>query len=221
MSDGHTSSRLAPWFRSWEEQSESNMLGMWLFLVTEVLFFGGLFAAYALYRWQNPEAFMVGSAQLDVTLGAINTAVLIASSFTMAMGVWCAQTGRKNALVGNLVATLVLGTTFLVVKYFEYAEKFEHGLVPFDWHFSGGGADPDRVRQFFHLYFAMTGMHALHMIIGAVILTWIIIRAARGAYTAQWHDPVHMFGLYWHFVDLVWIFLFPLLYLIGAHTGAH
>jgi cytochrome c oxidase subunit 3 len=216
VSDVH-STALAHHFDSLEQQKEASTLGMWLFLVQEVMFFGGLFMTYMLYRWRDPEAFAAGSHDLSIALGGTNTAVLIASSLTMAMAVHSAQTSRRRPLVGWLLATGALGTTFLVIKYFEYAAKWEHHLVPGPYfHFSEpviGG----RAEMFFSLYFAMTGMHALHMVVGLGLLAWILRGALAGRYDAEYHNPVENFGLYWHFVDIIWIFLFPLLYLIGRH----
>jgi cytochrome c oxidase subunit 3 len=199
-----------------EQQYGAVSLGMWVFLVQEIMFFAGLFVTYIVYRAAYPDAFAQASHHLDVTLGAFNTAVLIGSSLTMALAVHAAQTGHRAQLVLFLTATLVLGSIFLGVKSFEYSHKWHEGLVPgLQWTQSG----PDARQQliFFSLYFAMTGMHALHMIIGAVALLFLIFYAARGRYTASYNTPVEMFGLYWHFVDIVWIFLFPLLYLFAHH----
>jgi cytochrome c oxidase subunit 3 len=203
-------------FDSMEQQRDASTLGMWAFVAQEALFFGGLFTAYLVYRVLYPAAYKLGSHELDVVLGGINTAVLITSSLTMAMGVWAAQTGRRKGLVGWLVATLVLGLAFLVIKFFEYQAKFEHHLVPGP-HFQFAGPHGHNVELFFSLYFAMTGMHALHMVIGAGILVYFIANAWRGKYTPEYSHPIELFGLYWHFVDIVWIFLFPLLYLLGRN----
>jgi cytochrome c oxidase subunit 3 len=203
-------------FETLEQQRDASTLGMWAFVVQEALFFGGLFTAYLVYRFLYPQAFVLGSHELDIVMGGVNTAILISSSLTMALGVWAAQTGRRNQLVGYLTMTLVLGLAFLVVKYFEYKAKFEHHLVP-GAHFSFPGTEGDHVELFFSLYFAMTGMHAIHMIIGAAILVVYIAMAAKGKFTAEYSHPVELFGLYWHFVDIVWIFLFPLLYLLGRN----
>jgi len=210
------SAALAHQFGSLEQQKESSTLGMWLFLVQEVLFFGGLFMTYLLYRWHDPNAFAAGSHELDITLGTFNTIVLIGSSLTMAMAVHSAQTDRQKALLGYLTATGTLGVVFLVVKYFEYSAKWHHHLIPgAGFHFPG--AVGERAELFFSLYFAMTGMHALHMIIGVGVLIWIFKRARSGEFGSDYYNPVECFGLYWHFVDIVWIFLFPMLYLIGRH----
>ena len=203
-------------FDTLEQQRDASTLGMWAFVVQEALFFGGLFTAYLVYRTLYPQAFVLGSHELDILLGGINTAVLISSSLTMALAVWAAQTGHRKQLVGFLTATLVLGCAFLVVKYFEYSAKFQHHLVP-GAHFSFPGAEEGHVELFFSLYFAMTGMHAIHMIIGGAILVVYIWLAMKGKFTPEYSHPVELFGLYWHFVDIVWIFLFPLLYLLGRN----
>ena len=204
-------------FETVEQQRDASTLGMWFFLVQEIMFFGGLFLAYTLYRTKFPEAFAEGSHHLDITLGCFNTAVLIASSFTMAMAVHAAQAGQSSRrIVMFLILTLVLGLTFLGVKVVEYEHKWAHHLVPgFNFHYEGPHAGP--VQIFFGLYFTMTGMHALHMIIGAGLLVWMIIRAQNGEFSPRYNTPVELMGLYWHFVDIVWIFLFPLLYLLGRH----
>ena len=227
---------------------------MWVFLLTEILSFGGLFVAYILYRTWYFDAFAEASRSIAIFWGALNTAVLILSSLTMALGVRAAQTNKRNALVGWLILTMILGAVFLGVKVIEYKEKFEHHHVPgpsFVWAHEGGaegggeavaaepaaagdpstalGAGhrqlsltPDELQRttqiFFSLYFTMTGLHALHMIVGIVLMTVITIMAWRGKFDAEYYTPVEMSGLYWHFVDIVWIFLFPLLYLVERHT---
>ncbi|HUR27737.1 MAG TPA: cytochrome c oxidase subunit 3 family protein [Planctomycetota bacterium] len=209
-------------FDDLEQQQETGTLGMWAFLVTEVLFFGGLFGAYAVYRSQYPEAFQVASAQLKVGLGAVNTIVLICSSVTMALGVYAAQKGSKNGIILGLIGTLFFGAIFLVVKYFEYKEKWDHGFIPGP-HFNSHGlidslhAGPSQM--YFALYFVMTGMHAFHMIIGMILMLWLIGKARKNYFREGHYALIENFGLYWHFVDIVWIFLFPLLYLVGAHSG--
>ena len=213
-------SALAHHFDNLEQQREAGNIGMWVFLVQEVMFFGGLFLAYAIYRAKFPEAFAAASNHLDWKLGATNTVVLIVSSLTMALAVYFAQTGKRRAQVGFLFVTMLLGLTFLVIKAFEYAEKFKGNLFPgasFEWKEAAG--DPNQVQMFYWIYFAMTGLHALHMIIGIGILAYLIFFAWKGRYTPEYHAPVEISGLYWHFVDIVWIFLFPLLYLLGRHFG--
>ena len=203
-------------FHSLEQQKDTATLGMWIFLVTEILFFGGLFAVYVVYRTAYPEAWMDGSHTLDVAVGAVNTAVLIGSSLTMAMAVHAAQLGRRGGLVVFLLATILLGGAFLGIKGVEYHHKWEENLIPgpgFDFHGQGKG----HVQLFFALYFAMTGMHALHMVIGLGLLLNLVRQGLRGRFGVDYNTPVEMVGLYWHFVDIVWIFLFPLLYLIGRH----
>jgi cytochrome c oxidase subunit 3 len=206
-----------------EAQKEASSLGMWIFLVTEVLFFGGMFTAYAIYRETYRAAFEGASNLLDLKLGAFNTVVLILSSLTMALAVWAGQQDRKKLIIPFLLATMLLGATFLGVKVVEYKQKFVHHEVPGP-HFVVPLNEethqplPRQSEMFFSLYFCMTGLHALHMIIGIGLLLWLVMRARRGEFSARYNTPVDMVGLYWHFVDVVWIFLFPLLYLLGRHT---
>jgi cytochrome c oxidase subunit 3 len=216
LSSHHHHPALAHHFDSLEQQQEASTLGMWVFLVTEVMFFGGLFMAYIVYRTWHPDAFAAGSSHLDIVLGGVNTVVLICSSLTMALAVHAAQTSWRRGQVVFLILTMALGATFLVIKAFEYADKFEHHLVPgpnFVWE----GKYPAGAEMFYSLYFCMTGLHALHMIIGLGIMTVIAAMAWRGTFDEEYFTPVEVSGLYWHFVDIVWIFLFPLLYLIGYH----
>ena len=219
-------------FETVEQQREAGSFGMWLFLLTEIMFFGGLFFAYLLYRNWYYDAFFTASNQLSVPLGAVNTVFLITSGFFMALGVWAAEVRKKDTLVWMLILTTVFGCAFLGIKYVEYHEKWEKHHIPgahFDIsEFVNPAAHgikekplpPDmaqRTQVFFFLYFAMTGMHALHMIIGVGLLFWLINRARRGDFSAGYVAPIENFGLYWHFVDIVWLFLFPLLYLINRH----
>ena len=209
-------------FDDMAQQSEASTLGMWVFLVTEIMFFGGLFTAYLVYRSAAPEAFQEASAHLDITLGAFNTAVLIMSSLTMALAVRAAQTSLpRKVQVGWLLATMFLGAVFLGVKVVEYAEKFRDRIVPGPNFNEAAWQHPAGVEMFYSLYFCMTGLHALHMIVGIGIMTVITIMAWRRQFDADYYTPVEVSGLYWHFVDIVWIFLFPLLYLIGRHYGGH
>jgi len=202
---------------------------MWVFLVTEIMFFGALFLAYTLYRYKYPEAFAAASNHLDIRLGAINTVVLIFSSFTMAMAVYFTQVGKRRASIIGLLLTIVLGVAFLGIKAVEYHEKYQDHLIPGRL-IPGNPFNPDvhelklppgvpvgNVEMFYWIYFAMTGMHALHMIIGVGLLTVLTIMAWRKRFSPEYHAPVEITGLYWHFVDIVWIFLFPLLYLLGRH----
>jgi cytochrome c oxidase subunit 3 len=289
-------------FEDMGQQQESDTLGMWMFLVQEIMFFGGLFTVYLVFRSKYPMAFAAGSNHLDVYWGAANTVVLIVSSLTMALAVHFAQLGKRNLQVILIILTMILGTVFLGVKAIEYTAKYNEGIVPvaglnlrtekelaesdastgtphapvgrqdpnesldtgvgekgaghgeehyvntkgdFLWkdtslvvqaqqgnyltdsekigYFANGEISQtkfqDKVRIFFYIYFVMTGLHALHMIIGLAIMTWLLWKAWRGTFTAEYYAPVEISGLYWHFVDIVWIFLFPLLYLLGRHFG--
>jgi cytochrome c oxidase subunit 3 len=224
-------------FADLEQQKEASTLGMWAFLVTEILFFGGMFTVYTVYRYLYYDAFAAGSHHLNWPLGSFNTAVLIGSSLTMALAVHCAALGRRRATVGWLLGTILLGSVFLGVKVKEYSEKiapcfadpaqnvaagrrpFEGCLVPgprFDAETLHLEGDEGRhVQLYFSLYFGMTGLHATHMIIGIPIIVILAVLAHRGRFGPHYSTPVEMTGLYWHFVDIVWIFLFPLLYLVG------
>src|ERR1700678_394840 len=223
-------------FETEEQQREAGSFGMGLFLLPEIMFFGGMFFAYLLYRNWYYDAFVAASNTLNIGMGAANTAILITSGFFMALGVWAAEVRKRKLLVWMLVFTTVFGVAFLGVKYFECKEKFELHHVPgasFDisqfvnpqaYGLKEEPLAPDMAQKtqvFFFLYFAMTGMHALHMIIGIVLLFWLTWRANRGEFSAGYVAPIENFGLYWHFVDIVWLFLFPLLYLINRHPLAH
>ncbi|HXC71932.1 MAG TPA: cytochrome c oxidase subunit 3 [Pyrinomonadaceae bacterium] len=244
--DVHGHPALQHHFENMEQQREAGTLGMWVFLVTEIMFFGGMFLAYTLYRNQYPAAFASGSNHLDITLGTVNTAVLIVSSFTMALAVYFTQVGKLRPQVLCLGLTLVLGLTFLGIKAVEYHDKYEDHLIPgrlIPWNPFNPGVQEEgqpvdhhklhllsgktvkhpvdatvkNVEMFYWIYFAMTGMHAVHMIIGAGLLMYLLIFSLRGRFDPEYHSPVEVIGLYWHFVDIVWIFLFPLLYLLGRH----
>lgn len=199
-----------------DQQHASGNLGMWVFLVQEIMFFGGLFASYIVYRALYLPAFETGSRLLNVRFGAANTAVLIASSLTMALAIHAAQTGKRAAQVLYLLSTMVLGAVFIAVKLiFEWRHDWVEGLVPgLNWAYQG--LHPHGVQLFFCFYFFMTGLHALHMVIGIGILAVLTVMASRGRFNAEYYFPLEVSGLYWHFVDIVWIFLFPLLYLIGG-----
>ncbi|HJZ80693.1 MAG TPA: cytochrome c oxidase subunit 3 family protein [Pyrinomonadaceae bacterium] len=218
MAESHatTYSALAHQFDNLEQQRDAATLGMWVFLVTEVMFFGGLFTSYIVYRSLHPFAFAEVSRHLDIALGTINTAVLICSSFTMALAVYGAQKGKRRMIIAFLSLTILLGLAFIGIKFYEYYQKFVEHFVPGS-SFSFPAPYAREAEMFFSLYFAMTGLHALHMVIGVGLLTWLIIFAVRGRFTPKYHSPVELTGLYWHFVDIVWIFLYPLLYLIGRH----
>lgn len=217
-------------FATMGQQTESASFGMWLFLLTEIMFFGGMFMAYLLYRNWYFDSFVAGSNLLDIWFGTIMTTLLIISSFTVAMSVYCAETRNRKGLIVNLCITLVLGLSFLCLKatewhgvYLEHhvpgpnfsIESFVHPTDPRDMPMQPDAAEHTQI--FFFLYFALTGVHALHMIVGCGVLTVLLFRAWRGAYSTGHPTMIHNFGLYWHFVDIVWIFLFPLLYLISRH----
>jgi len=216
-------------FADAQQQKNAASLGMWLFLVTEIMFFGGMFCAYLIYRLKYFNAFAAGSQQLSIGLGAFNTGVLLVSSLTVVLAVKAAEDGKRKQLVTYLILTVVLGLTFLGVKAKEYAEKFEKHHVPgptfqFTETFNDNGqviplqADEiPHAQLFFAIYFAMTGMHALHMIIGCGLFTVLTVFAWKGHYSPAYFTPIENAGLYWHLVDIIWIYLFPLLYLISRH----
>ncbi len=205
-------------FEDLEQQVESYTVGMWIFLVTEVLFFGGLFTAYIIYRSKYFVDFAYAHQELSVPLGGLNTAILLTSSFTMALAVRSAMLDRWKPQIAYLGLTLLFALGFLVVKYFEYGHKFQHHLVPGpDFHFPVPQAQHAEI--FFVLYFAMTGLHGLHVLVGAIAISALMIRTYLMRNKRQDFVPVEMTGLYWHFVDIVWIFLYPLFYLIGPLHG--
>lgn len=185
-----------------EVEYSSSKLGMWLFLGTEILLFGGLFAAYAIFRAKYPEMFFEQHVELNKKMGALNTCILIFSSLTMAMGVSAIQRGKQKLTAVFILITILCGLGFGVVKYFEYGAKFAHHIHP-------------DTSIFFALYFLMTGLHMLHVFIGLAILSVIFVLTLKGKFTASYNTPVEVGGLYWHLVDIIWIYLFPLLYLIG------
>jgi cytochrome c oxidase subunit III len=206
---------LAHHFSDLRQQREAAELGMWLFLATECMFFGGLFLAYLVYRHWYLNEFAAGSRQMDVTLGTINTGVLLASSLTMALAVHSAEESRRQPLVVFLSITTLLGMIFLGIKAFEYHHKYVEHLIPFaGLPFEFTGRERGGMATFFNLYFLMTGLHAAHMIIGVVMLLMLIVLASRGGLLGERSIVVHNAGLYWHFVDLVWVFLFPFFYLV-------
>lgn len=241
MSANANETLLAHHFENMEQQKDANLLGMWMFLSTEIMFFGGIFGAYAVYRQRCADGFVMGSELLWVWLGALNTAILIGSSLTMALAVRAAHLGKPAGLgvFGWLVATIIMGFAFLGVKGIEWTEDYREGLIPIPglWHpeeavahkvhekheadVAAGRKDVhhapvnlNHMKIFFSLYFAMTGLHALHMLIGFGILGTLTYYAWYGAYNPKYYTPVEIAGLYWHFVDIIWVFLFPLLYLI-------
>jgi cytochrome c oxidase subunit 3 len=248
-------------FDTLEQQHDSYSLGMWAFVVQEVMFFSGLIVTYFMFRYKFPTAFLDGSNHLDLVVSTTNTVVLLSSSLTMALAVHAAQTGHKMKLIQFLVATLVLGSVFLGIKGYEYNQKYVNNLIPgynFEWtappsHVPGAEAShgqevaenghagevvpvgnaltaapisyapfPQQVEVFYGLYFIMTGAHAIHMVIGAVVILILIVLSWKDHFSSNYYVPIEMFGLYWHFVDIVWVFLFPLLYLIDrAAAGGH
>ncbi len=213
----HAHPALAHQFEDLERQNEAATLGMWVFLVTEILFFGGLFVTYLVYRSSYPGAFSAASHEMVIWAGTLNTAVLITSSLTMALAVRAAQLGDRRSLIWLLLATMALGCVFLGVKAFEYRTEFiEHHVPGPGFQFEGPYLRQAQI--FFSLYFVMTGLHALHMIIGLGIMAVMLWWSIRGTITREYASPIEISGLYWHFVDIVWIFLFPLLYLIGRHV---
>jgi cytochrome c oxidase subunit III len=208
---------LAHQFDDAGQQKEAATLGMWVFLVTEMLFFGGMFATYLVYRHMYPAAFTAASREMIVWAGTTNTFVLITSSLTMALAVHAAQLGQRRLLMFFLVVTMALGCVFLGIKGFEYyTEYLEHHVPGFGLPFHAEQSQHEQI--FFSLYFMMTGIHALHMIIGLGIMSTMLWWSYRGIITTEYTNPIEVSGLYWHFVDIVWIFLFPLLYLIGRHV---
>jgi len=209
-------------FDSMEQQNDASLLGMWLFLVTEVMFFGGAFTTYIIYRARNLDAFAMASHHLDIVWGTINTCVLLCSSLSMAMAVDMAHRRDKKGTYRFLGLTAVLGIVFLVVKAFEYWHKYEHHHMPLfglPFHFGDNPAIENGAQLFFGLYFGLTGLHAVHMIIGLGFIALLMSLVNRGKYVDGDYMPIECFGLYWHFVDIVWIFLFPFLYLIERYRS--
>ncbi|KPP95187.1 MAG: aa3-type cytochrome c oxidase subunit III CoxC [Bacteroidetes bacterium HLUCCA01] len=206
-------SHLAHHFVDSEQQFDSSKLGMWIFLVTEVLFFGGLFVAYIVYRSWNPELFYMSAKELSTIMGAINTVVLIGSSLTIALAVRAAQLNQQANISRYLIATILLACVFLVIKYFEYTSKFAVGILPGEL-YTYTGIDHPGAPIFFSIYYMMTGLHGIHVIIGIGLMVYLLVKTRQGSYNAAYFTPVEITALYWHLVDLIWIFLFPLLYLI-------
>jgi cytochrome c oxidase subunit 3 len=201
-------------FDTADHQFDSGKLGIWLFLAQEILFFSGLFCAFILFRAKYLDAFIEAHHHLDKVMGGINTIVLICSSLTMALAVRAAQTNKRKLGVYMLVATFLFAATFLVIKYFEYSHKFHDGLLP-GRHFTAEGFVHPEANIFFGVYFVMTGVHGVHVIVGMALILWITVKMQRGRFSSRYYAPVEGVGLYWHLVDLIWIYLFPLLYLIG------
>ena len=204
--------KVAHFYQDANQEFDAAKIGMWAFIVQEILFFSGIFVAYGMLRYLHPQAFLEGSHHLNRILGTLNTIVLITSSFTMVMAVFKAQTSKIKACANYLLATFLLAGAFLVVKYFEYSEKISHGYLPGKYFASEGSSE--FLHIFYSIYFVATGLHALHIVIGMGLILWIYFKARKGYYHENYFTPVEMIGLYWHLVDIVWIFLFPLLYLL-------
>jgi cytochrome c oxidase subunit III len=217
----HRPPGLAHHFDDLVQQREAAELGMWLFLATEFMFFGGLFMAYLLYRYWYPAEFATGSQAMDIVAGTVNTLVLLASSLTMALAVHAAHESQRKQLVWLLLATIALGCVFLGIKAYEYHHKYEQQAIPFaglPFHYTG--TERAGMAAFYNLYFLMTGLHAFHMVIGIVMLSILAVLANRGGLLAERSIIVHNAGLYWHFVDVVWVYLFPFFYLATGHFGS-
>ncbi len=201
-------------FAEMQQQVDASKIGMWLFLVTEILLFGGLFVGFGIMQGKHPAAFYEAHHHLDRSMGALNTIVLLISSFTMVMAVHSAQQGKRKALITYLILTLMCASIFLGVKYFEYSHKFHEGLLPGKYYSHKGDTVPGQF-MFFSFYFMMTGLHGLHIIGGMAAIGWVLKKAIAGDFTKVYNTPVDLVGLYWHLVDLIWIYLFPLMYLIS------
>lgn len=201
-------------FDNAEHEYQSSKQGVWLFLCTEILMFGGLFVAYALFHHMYPELFIAGSKYLDWKLGATNTVVLLFSSLTMALGIYYNQMRNKNMAALMLTITIVCGFIFMGIKWVEYSHKFHEGLYPGAM-FSGEVGEVKNLALYFSFYFMMTGLHAIHVLTGMGLIAWVLVRTLRGEFGPEYYTPVEGVGLFWHLVDLVWIYLFPLLYLVS------
>ncbi|MCA9507570.1 MAG: cytochrome c oxidase subunit 3 family protein [Myxococcales bacterium] len=206
---------LADHYAEPQQQLEAGKLGMWLFLATEILLFGGLFVAYSIFHYMHGDLFREAHKLLDVKLGAINTIVLLFSSLTVVLAIHAAQRNKRHFIILNLAITIACAVVFLVIKYFEYSHKFHAGLLPGNFFVNGNLSNPDQIHIFFGIYFLMTGLHGIHVLIGIIILTWLLLRSVKGDFSSQYYMPIELGGLYWHLVDVIWIFLFPLLYLIA------
>jgi len=213
-------SHLAHHFATAQQQHDTATLGMWMFLATELMLFGGLFLAYSVYRVRNPAEFEAASNHLNLVFGAVNTVVLLTSSLTMALAVYWARTGQRSLLILGLVLTALLGAAFLVIKGFEYHGDYQDNLMPglaFDaQEWVERGLRPERVKMFLVIYYTMTGLHAVHLIIGITVLAILTVLACRDRFTPAYYYPIEVGGLYWHFVDVIWVLLLPLLYLAGV-----
>ena len=208
------STAVAHQFDDAAQQRQSATLAMWVFLATEVLFFGGMFLGYFAYRVLHPQAFEAASNHTILLAGGVNTAVLLISSFCMALAVRAAELEQRWKTCGYLLVTFALGAGFLVIKGFEYAHEIHEGLLP-GAHFHIEGVDRHAGEMFFYLYFLMTGVHAVHVTIGLGLILVFAVRALLTMHVERFATAVDLLGLYWHFVDLVWVFLFPLFYLVA------
>ncbi|MDX1638579.1 MAG: cytochrome c oxidase subunit 3 family protein [Balneolaceae bacterium] len=213
MANHSTATHVQHHFVDSEQQFSAAKMGMWIFLVTEILFFGGLFAAYIIYRAWYPELYTLASEELNTLWGGVNTLVLIGSSLTVAMAIKSAQLNQKKGIIINLAITLALAFVFMVIKYFEYTHKFHIGIYPGEF-YTYEGIDHPKANIFFSLYYMMTGLHGIHVVVGIGLMIWLLIRATKGHFNSEYYTPVEITGLYWHLVDIIWIFLFPLFYLI-------
>lgn len=196
-----------------EQQFQTAKLGMWVFLVTEILFFGGLFAAYIVYRLWYPELYVMASEELDTLLGGVNTVVLIGSSLTVALAIRASQLNQNKKIIINLGITIALACVFMIIKYFEWTHKFDLGIYPGKF-YEFGGIEHEKANVFFSIYYLMTGLHGIHVVVGIGLMAWLLWRAVKGHFNSEYYTPIEITGLYWHLVDIIWIFLFPLFYLI-------
>ena len=211
----HDDATLQHHFATYEQQFDASKIGMWLFLATEILLFGGLFVGFAVSQSKFGPAFVDAHHHLDKNLGFLNTVVLLVSSWTMVMAVHSSKHNKRTATVNYLLVTLACAAIFLVVKYFEYSHKIHDGLLPGKFFSYKGAHDPTGEAVFFSFYFMMTGLHGIHILGGMAAIAWVTLKAKAGAFSDEWYTPVDLVGLYWHLVDLIWIYLFPLLYLIS------
>ncbi|MCB0342190.1 MAG: cytochrome c oxidase subunit 3 family protein [Pseudobdellovibrionaceae bacterium] len=222
MSTVNTTHHPAHHFRDAEHEFNTSKFGVWLFLCTEILMFGGLFVAYAIYHNMYPELFQAGAQFLDWRFGALNTVVLLMSSFTMALGIYYSQKNNSKMASLMLTITLICGAIFMGVKYIEYSHKIHEGLLPGKLYSYQPGPEthlvhelPKNIPMYFSFYFVMTGIHGLHVLIGMGLILWVLLRARKNEFNENYYTPVEGVGLFWHLVDLIWIYLFPLLYLVG------
>ncbi len=212
--DVSSQEKLAPQFQDLEQQSETASLGMWIFLATEVLFFGGLFEAYAIYRYQYPLDFALAAKRLDVMIATVNTAILLFSSYLFALAVDAIQAAKPKRSLRFLIGTWLLGLCFLSLKSYEYYSDGRNHIAI--WPTSIKSSSPEKI--FYFLYYTITGLHALHMIIGLSLLVWLMIRFKRDEFSREYYAPLEVTALYWHFIDIAWIFIYPLFYLLDRHT---